>query len=63
MTMDEYLQQVLNLLLEEQDDVYSQNYMSFAWINQIDAYIAGGVVLYSKDEAYPKVFDGHVKVC
>jgi hypothetical protein len=56
MTTDKIMKIFEDVVMAEQGDQYAQMYISFAFAAQLNVFIVGGSLLYSKPEANPKVF-------
>lgn len=48
-----------NVVLAEQNDVHGQMWMSLSYANQIDSFVLGAAIIYSKPEAWPPIFSDY----
>lgn len=55
-TTDQMIQLFQNVVLAEQGDPYAQFYLSFAYVAQVNVFIAVGALVYTKPEPNPVVF-------
>jgi hypothetical protein len=59
-TTEKLLKIFEEVVVAEQGDPYAQLYMSFAYVAQLNVFIAGGALVYSKPEPNPEVFKGFI---
>ncbi|KUJ12670.1 FAD-binding domain-containing protein [Mollisia scopiformis] len=45
-----------NIVLAKQSDVYAQTWMTYTYVSQIDQFIFGAALVYSKPEVWPSIF-------
>lgn len=51
-----------NVVLAEQNDVYAQMWMSYTYVWQIDQFLFGAALVYSRPEEWPPIFEGYKKL-
>ena len=57
-TTDKMLQLFEDAVMAEQGDPYAQFYLSFAYVAQLNVFVAVGALVYTKPEPNPEVFRG-----
>lgn len=57
-TTNKILQIFEDVVMAEQDDPYAQLFLSFAYAAQLNVFITGGALVYTKPEPNPEVFKG-----